>query len=95
MEHGHVLAKVPLSRIIPHTPISNLRCIASVHNVTVRREIQGDRDGLIECFKDHHCPNCNSHLSVFSVVYKKPNLKSSDRPVCAFSAGGSQRKSSL
>ena len=92
VEQGHVHAKVPLMHLIPHIPISDLICVTSTHNIMIHQEIQSDRDSLIPCFKDHHCPSCNSNVSIFTTVYKKPCLKSSSQPTCVFSAGGSQRK---
>jgi len=88
VEQGYVLASVPLSLIISYISVKDVQWIALAHGIVVRQEVQSNRDGLITCFKDHHCPNCNSSVTVFSIIYKKTHLKLSGRPH-VFSASGS------
>ena len=67
----YLLANVSLNSIVPHIPVSNIQSIASAHNIKISRDVESNKNALVECFKNHHCSECNSHLSIFSVELKK------------------------
>jgi hypothetical protein len=78
VDHGHmpslshvstrseefVLAKVPLVNIVQHISIAASLKIARQHNMDIGSHVP--KTQLLSYFDNHHCPNCDDYVTVFS-----------------------------